>query len=534
LALAEPLDKPEPSASIRDLVFWGAGGPIRMRLHLQINGRPADAVWSEAVKALFTFCDRNHDGVLDAAELGPFTEPRIRNQQLILDQARQPALRLSFDDRKAKVSLAQFDAALRSAGFDPVNLMITQAQPNSQRLSAALFQRLDRDGDGKLSQPELFGARARMEFFDTNEDELITVAELLGRTETNPRRRVASQRASPADSTNAPQDLVLLSEDHQAAFTQIVAARGDAKNKVIRKADFGGDDKTFAALDKNGDGRLDAAEWEAWLKQPPDLEIRFSLGSPSQPDAHAVLSKRVGDKVVVDSRPPGEINASWGTKVSFRFEPPNRGESESAAWKRTEEQLRKQLKAPADKAPPVPRRVLTNQLDLAAFSAFASPTADGKVGPAEAAAALKVLGQLAGCRLVLAVRDQGAGLFEILDRNSDGQLGPRELVDAPERLKPFADATGKVGPNDLPRRFVIAVSAGSIPAVLSTTPTAPAVKQIQVRQDLPAWFTNMDRNGDGEVSLREFLGPVELFRKLDKNGDGLISPDEARAAKLDR
>jgi hypothetical protein len=33
----------------------------------------------------------------------------------------------------------------------------------------------------------------------------------------------------------------------------------------------------------------------------------------------------------------------------------------------------------------------------------------------------------------------------------------------------------------------------------------------------------MDRNGDSDVSLREFLGPIEHFRKLDRNGDGLIS-----------
>jgi hypothetical protein len=40
----------------------------------------------------------------------------------------------------------------------------------------------------------------------------------------------------------------------------------------------------------------------------------------------------------------------------------------------------------------------------------------------------------------------------------------------------------------------------------------------------------MDRNGDGVVSRREFLGPPELFRKLDRDGDGVISPAEAAAA----
>ena len=43
----------------------------------------------------------------------------------------------------------------------------------------------------------------------------------------------------------------------------------------------------------------------------------------------------------------------------------------------------------------------------------------------------------------------------------------------------------------------------------------------------PAWFRAMDRNGDGVISPREFLGPPEVFRKLDLNGDGVISPEEA-------
>ena len=43
----------------------------------------------------------------------------------------------------------------------------------------------------------------------------------------------------------------------------------------------------------------------------------------------------------------------------------------------------------------------------------------------------------------------------------------------------------------------------------------------------PEWFRNMDRNQDGDVSPREFLGTLADFRKLDADGDGLIDAKEA-------
>jgi hypothetical protein len=40
----------------------------------------------------------------------------------------------------------------------------------------------------------------------------------------------------------------------------------------------------------------------------------------------------------------------------------------------------------------------------------------------------------------------------------------------------------------------------------------------------------MDRNGDGDVSPREFLGTQEDFRRIDEDGDGLIDAREAQKA----
>jgi hypothetical protein len=48
---------------------------------------------------------------------------------------------------------------------------------------------------------------------------------------------------------------------------------------------------------------------------------------------------------------------------------------------------------------------------------------------------------------------------------------------------------------------------------------------------LADWFKRMDRNGDGDLSRREFLGTPAQFAELDVDGDGLISSQESLAKK---
>jgi hypothetical protein len=42
----------------------------------------------------------------------------------------------------------------------------------------------------------------------------------------------------------------------------------------------------------------------------------------------------------------------------------------------------------------------------------------------------------------------------------------------------------------------------------------------------------MDRNHDGDVSRREFLGPREVFARIDADGDELIDAEEAEKADV--
>jgi Ca2+-binding EF-hand superfamily protein len=105
--------------------------------------------------------------------------------------------------------------------------------------------------------------------------------------------------------------------------------------------------------------------------------------------------------------------------------------------------------------------------------------------------------------------------FDRLDTDHDGQLSVAELRQAKAILTGAAiNDTG--------------VSLILVPG-LAAPPAVPFIRTF-TREAGPAWFRAMDRNGDGYVSPREFLGTPEQFRKIDTNGDGLISPEEAAAA----
>jgi Ca2+-binding EF-hand superfamily protein len=517
-------DNPAPAGSVREAIYFGPAGPVRLRFHVTLDGRPVDAVWAEAVDELFKLCDRNGDGMLDAAERAVFAPPRRMRAADVVPEAATP-LRLTFDARQESVSRSAFAAAVRAAGFGPVTIGTVAGRPDSQQLSAALFRHLDRDGDGRLSETELKAARERLAFLDVNEDELLSPAELLGRAVSAAARQPVPLGMTAEETPGDSSDLVVLTPDGGPAVKQLLAARGGGRATSLRPEEFGTDGPAFAALDKDGNGRLDTAELTEWLRQPADLEFDLAFGPPG---TSAGLTPR-DCKVATD----GKTAATEG--IRFRFEPPTGGpEMERATWLTTSNRLREQFQHRSEK--PKPDRPAPFD-GLPALMDLADRFAGGKANPQDVDRILKALAPLAGCRVTVTFYDRGGGLFELLDRNGDGQLSPRELVGAAMVLKPFARPDGAVGPTDLPRHLEIRSAVRSVsvlpspPAAFGPQPTPGAKAENSGRPSAPDWFIRMDRNGDGDVSLREFLGPIELFRKLDRDGDGLISPSEAWAAQ---
>src|SRR5262249_3839556 len=113
----------------------------------------------------------------------------------------------------------------------------------------------------------------------------------------------------------------------------------------------------------------------------------------------------------------------------------------------------------------------------------------------------------------------------------DNRLGLRELRTASDRLASFdRDGDGQVNAAEIPHRFDWSLSQVPIPLgfVVRGNLTRMEIVRPRIPTQNPAWFQKLDRNQDGDLSPREFLGPRAEFRRLDADGDGLISASEAR------
>lgn len=128
-----------------------------------------------------------------------------------------------------------------------------------------------------------------------------------------------------------------------------------------------------------------------------------------------------------------------------------------------------------------------------------------------------------------AVRD-GYPLLPELDANEDGRLTVRELRDVSERLAKFdRDRDGSVARAELFPTLRVSFGLGPIVhrQLASVRSVHPPISTPPVEP--PEWFSRMDRNQDGDLSPREFLGGKEQFVLMDEDKDGLISIAEAQA-----
>lgn len=293
----------------------------------------------------------------------------------------------------------------------------------------------------------------------------------------------------------------------------------------LSRPEFPGSDRQFAAIDKDRDGKASAAEYLA-----SDVAARFLRASEQnrkearpRPDVDALALRWFEQLQRFDQDRDGRISkAEWrGSEQAFLLldqdgdgdlDRDDRAEAAAAApppppplpeW-------RGELPDPAqlltrldkDKDGKLSRREIQAQPKLEPALAVADRDGDGAVDEAELRALLAALLQQRQADDRARGRPQPYEVpFDTWDQDQDGKLqqnewrGPRQLF-----VRIDLDRDAAVGRDEVAR-----------------------YKQRVLGDD---FLERFDLDGDGKVTLAEFGGPADAFRRADRNGDSVITKSD--------
>jgi Ca2+-binding EF-hand superfamily protein len=301
---------------------------------------------------------------------------------------------------------------------------------------------------------------------------------------TEPAARLTSL-AAPTAIRNIARQLLLRYDDNRdgsLSIGELGLAQGDA-----------------GRFDHDRSGGLDLEETVAMLRRPVaalDLQCHWNAEGSRQRRTIALGSQSVVVELSAgspdfDPRVVDELFARLDSDRNQYLEP-----------------------AEADQSPQVKRALHVIDLD-----------GDDKIMPQELHDYAQCVALLAPRQLVASYQGQSQSLFETIDVNRDTKLSPLELAAFSARIPKWdADGNGAVTAADVSSTARLTIG----PAVSWTVRQEDAAASPSLRH--PIWFTRMDRNQDGVVSHREFLGPPPAFLAIDADDNGFLDPAEATVA----
>lgn len=535
LTFAAGQAKLQPSVPDTDratLVILAPGGPILANLHISVAKLPY-RTW--VGRYLATQMDMNKDNRLDKTELRLLTD-NIR--QLAGITGPDDVLKSMSSDPFAKdvsapeVSARDFAEWLRQRLPKTFELI---AQPQTADDAVRLASLIDTDYDGKISEAELQAIFRTLRFRDLDNDETFSVSELL------PYRDPRSQNSPIApDVENLP--FFHVTDDESGTL---------AANRIIQR--YGHDGRVSSTVLRQGSPRdesdepLDSNQVRAILAAPvfhvlmnvrlsdkantSDLDVTiFPVAEP-----FCRLNKdRIGEiSLVVDGLPLKVIARGGGAnnRVATRG---FLGQNFSMLDGDRNQYLDENEFAGITGA--------LQQAGVKGSFADVDQNGDSMVTRDELFSYAQRDQMASASRIEVTVRQDGKTLFGLLDANQDRRLSAREVRSGTSVLKKYdLNSDGFFAETELGTEYVLTLGLGRSELRRSSGMTQmmnpgglgqgdallPGLSGLSG----PEWFRRMDRNQDGDVSPREFLGSPEHFRLIDSNQDQLISADEANAVQ---
>jgi Ca2+-binding EF-hand superfamily protein len=558
----KPQVKPIPKEDIQDLVFLHAPQPLRMRLHVSIDGKAPSVAWDAFLDKLFAYYDLNNDGYLSQQEATKIMPPNMYTMgfNLIFNGGRRGGgnQRVNFADidtnKDGKISREEFGAYFRKSQFLPMQVQIQPPNRQAEQYTDALYKHLNKKGDGKLTPKDLQDAWTILLKLDNDEDEIITAQELMQR-QSNPFyggdvEAIEEQQMAMRQPQTPPPSAFISLDPSQPIEEQVKQLQGRLP-LAAWPAGFGRAPGLPTFVTKIFEEK-EKVLFTQWLQRPPDLEFDVQLGDMAEgvgrvlslgsepagvrltktsgngaPYAKAAKSGADGilritmpDALLEMARVGGQFNRNFDGNMTYYLD---------------------QFKmAAGDQKYLTKDKLQENPYISFLVNVFedADRNGDGKLTLEELKTFFEAITGGPGSQTYVSIVDQGRSLFSLIDTNHDNRLSQREMLNFAKNFSTFdKNGDGSIERTELPRQFRLSVSQGPPngrfgPQVIAFGGMGNTLVRSVGKG--PIWFQRMDRNKDGDVSRREFLGSPEEFKEIDEDGDGLISAEEALKYDLKR
>lgn len=527
------------ASRVQDVVFFGTAQPVFIRLRLERDGTGFETVWRDGIRRLHKYMDTDQDNRLSADERrrGSWLQQLVVRSSFVEPRGNPAGVAAPAPSSVAMdhvVTVDDLTDYLRNS-FGPLQLQIARPSSTGPEL---LFTVLDRDGDKALTKAELEGAASSLRRLDRDDDETLQVQEV--QSYRNPYFGRAAATAPAFNGENDPLALLSSNESRTKLVRRLLSQydRDGEKDRKLSRSEIGMEPSSFEQADGDGDGGLDSDELLHYLRDArPDLEFSVQINRSAQPRVTLVGAEAgpTGSSRHTRSNPSGGLDLILGTD-----------ELELGAPSRANQIVARQFFENQFRVADVDNNKYLDLKEAQRGRIFTSQTfalmdrdGDGKLFEKEMADFLTLEAEIAQSRTLLTVIDQGRSLFDVLDTDHDRRLSVREIRSVITRVTSWdRNGDGLVTDEEIPHHYQLSFASSPSTLLSGLGFAVASVENVRMytgtvvtSSSRPAWFTKMDRNHDGDLSRREFLGSLADFNRLDADHNGLLDPSEAGKAR---
>ena len=501
------------------MVLTGRGGPRFLKLDVNVGHQDLEAGFQASLANIAQELQLDFANPCDWNEL--LDKPVIAAGwlgNLVPNVEQREQLRGLYDtNTNEKVDESEFRAFLTRGLSRTGHLKLISRPSTAPRLpSNSVWGPVDKDENGELSPEELAETLKTMSRFDFDSDRIWTASELRSAIDSDSNMFSGSSNSMlemkpvHAWDLEKPEKMARPVSEHYS-FSEGLS------NEMLTAWPV----KRFQLLDSNRDSMIDPKELAAADDKVLDGEFRLTFADVTQ----ALAEKQSVNFQSIDEltrqrwhgHPTGGRLTLDGCIVTIvLIDEQNEAIRES---------FRTQFGRIAKDAQGQSFAMQVLELKKGAFDCLNASADKQQVEAADLAWRWLVAPRHWHVQFVWSASD--SPWFELMDLNGDQKLVTAELEQfASQALSWDGNKDGSIQTEEMPVSVLLEVRRSEARGLRSRLGGTAVEKRGTNESSAPTWFTGMDYNSDGELSLSEFLGEQSDFEKFDRDRNGIIEARE--------